>query len=160
MIPIHLFEILVVAEVVLVLYSFIDVRNKYYANIATAFIASLLAIFLAVVISVGGVQYDPPETLITLVNGTSTEWYCVNESFELFPVSDPGVCVDLQYKSFAVNTTISIPQCWNCEATPIIDLPVGFILMIFAILMMIYSALMIYDAYLEWKMSKQEDEGL
>jgi hypothetical protein len=59
MIPISLFNVLVAVMVLLVLYSFIDYRNRFYGNIVTAFLSSILATYLSVMISIGVVQYDP-----------------------------------------------------------------------------------------------------
>ena len=56
MIPITLFNLLVVTDVLFIIYSVIDHRNRLYANIISAFIASILAGYLAVVINAGIVQ--------------------------------------------------------------------------------------------------------
>lgn len=156
MIPLSVFNIMIAIVIVLFLYSIIDSRNKYYGNIIAAFVCALIAIYLAVTISVGVVQYDPAGPLITLTDESTTAWYCIGPDDEVTPVSDPSECEDLQQKSFAVNTTVSIPQCYHCQPVEVIDPSIGFILMIFSIIMMIYTALMIYDAYLEYKMEPED----
>lgn len=140
MIPLSLFNILVAVEVLLVLYSIIDVRNRYYGNIVTAFIASLLGIFLAVVISVGVVQYDPSVYHITSIVWSNTSAY------------DP----ELQ-QTVWTNVSSYASTCTDC-AVPIFDASVGYMLMIFAVVMMIYSLVMIYDAYVEHKLEKEGEE--
>lgn len=71
MIPLSLFNMLGAVAVVLMLYSFIDTRNKYYGNIVSAFVSSLVSGFLAVAISIGIVQYDPVVTGIDCATCTT-----------------------------------------------------------------------------------------
>lgn len=128
MIPVTTFNLLIAVEALLFLYALIDVKNKYYGNIMAAFIASLIGVFLSVVISVGVVQYDPA---------------C--------PVS-------YGYNATVGDSTIFTATCANCPPVVITDLATGFILMLFAIPMMIYSFLMIYDAYIEYKEERERPE--
>lgn len=100
MIPISTFNMLIGVMIVLFLYSVIDLRNHYYANIMTSFVCALVAFYLSVAISVGVVQYD--------------------------------------------------------YGTVITDLSTGFILIIFAVAMMIYSGIMVYDAYIEYREMKEK----
>jgi hypothetical protein len=56
MIPVSTFNMLIAVDLILIVYSVIDLRNKMYANIISAFLASVLAGYLAVVINAGIVQ--------------------------------------------------------------------------------------------------------
>jgi hypothetical protein len=56
MIPVSTFNMLIAVDLILIVYSVIDLRNKMYANIIAAFLASVLAGYLAVVINAGIVQ--------------------------------------------------------------------------------------------------------
>jgi hypothetical protein len=58
MIPISTYNLLVAVFVIFVLYSLIDYKNKFYANIASAIIASLFGIYLAAMIYLGAVEYS------------------------------------------------------------------------------------------------------
>lgn len=58
MIPISTYNLLVAVFVIFVLYSLIDYKNKFYANIASAIIASLFGIYLAAMIYLGSVEYS------------------------------------------------------------------------------------------------------
>jgi len=140
MIPLSLFNILVAVEILLVLYSIIDTRNKYYGNIVTAFIASLLGFYLAVVISVGVVQYDPAIT-------STGSWVWSNTS-----VYDPET-----QGMVWTNETVWSAVCDSC-AIPIYDASIGYMLMLFAVVMMIYALVMIYDAYVERRMEQESEE--
>ena len=56
MIPVSTYNMLIAVDLILIVYSVIDLRNKMYANIISAFLASVLAGYLAVVINAGIVQ--------------------------------------------------------------------------------------------------------
>jgi hypothetical protein len=58
MIPISTFNIMVVALLLLVIYSWVDHRNKLYGNIAAAILASLIGGVLAIVMYIGAVSTD------------------------------------------------------------------------------------------------------
>jgi O-antigen ligase len=58
MIPLSTFNILLVAVVLLVIYSWVDHRNKLYGNIAAAILASLIGILLSILVYLGAVQTD------------------------------------------------------------------------------------------------------
>jgi hypothetical protein len=58
MIPVSTYNMLIAVDLILIVYSVIDLRNKMYANIIAAFLASVIAGYLAVVINAGIVQYS------------------------------------------------------------------------------------------------------
>jgi hypothetical protein len=134
MIPLIVFVALALMLIPLFLYAFIDHRNKLYANIIAAFLCALIAAYLAVVISVGIVQYDPTITFSGL------SW--VNTS-----------TYDDRIQDFVV-TNVSSSVCNTCNGVPIKDASVGYILTLFSIIMMIYTLYMIYEAYDEYKQDK------
>jgi hypothetical protein len=134
----------------LIIYAFLDSNNKFYANIAALFIASIIGLYLAAVISIGLVQYDPGNPRIEL--GNATTWYCIDSGGNITPTDDPADCEILQMKSFAIN--VSVPQCYYCDPPEVEDSSYGLIMLLFAVFTMIYSALMAYDAYLEYKTNK------
>jgi hypothetical protein len=114
MIPLIVFVALLLMLIPLFLYAFIDHSNKLYANIIAAFLCSIIAIYLSVVISVGIVQYDsvPMES----ANG-----------------------------------------CTICAGAPIQDVSVGYVLLIIGVIMMIYALYMVYEAYDEHRLQKEEE---
>lgn len=56
MMPLSTFNTLLVVVVLLVIYSWIDHRNKLYGNIAAAILASLTGALLAILVYIGAVQ--------------------------------------------------------------------------------------------------------
>jgi len=58
MIPLSTFNIMVAVVVLLVIYAWVDYRNKMYGNIAAAIIASLVSALLAILIYIGAVEND------------------------------------------------------------------------------------------------------
>lgn len=58
MIPLSTFNILLVVVVLLVIYAWVDYRNKLYANIASAILASLIGTLLSILVYIGAVQND------------------------------------------------------------------------------------------------------
>lgn len=111
MIPLSSFNMLAAVSVVLMLYSFIDTRNKYYGNIVSAFISSLVSGFLAVVVSIGIVQYDP---------------------------------------------VVTDTQCTSCAIT-VLDPAMGYVMLLFSVITMIYGLFMIYEAYVEYKVDREDE---
>jgi high-affinity Fe2+/Pb2+ permease len=65
MMPLSTFNLFVSIVVVLVLYAVIDYRNKLYANIAAAMLASIIGILLAILVYIGAVQTDNGATIIS-----------------------------------------------------------------------------------------------
>jgi hypothetical protein len=63
MIPVTTFNLLIAADLILIVYSVIDLRNKMYANIVAAFLASVLAGYLSVVMAAGIVIFDDGTTI-------------------------------------------------------------------------------------------------
>jgi hypothetical protein len=51
MIPVSTFNLLIVVDILFIVYSIVDHRNRLYANIPIAFLAGLLAAFLGSAIS-------------------------------------------------------------------------------------------------------------
>ena len=58
MIPVSTFNMFVALGIVFSLFSVIDLKNKMYANIVAAFIASMMWGYLSVIMAAGIVQYD------------------------------------------------------------------------------------------------------
>ena len=58
MIPLSTYNLMVGMFFLLILYSLIDYKNKFYANIATAILALLMGLFLAASIYMGIIEYD------------------------------------------------------------------------------------------------------
>ena len=58
MIPISTFNLLIAVFVVFVLYAIADYRNKFYANIVSAGIASFIGLYLSSMIYLGNVEYS------------------------------------------------------------------------------------------------------
>lgn len=58
MISLSTFNMLIAVMLVLVIYSVIDLRNKMYANIVTAFLSSFIGGYLSVAVAAGIVQYN------------------------------------------------------------------------------------------------------
>ena len=145
MIPLIVFVVLALTLIPLFLYAFIDHRNKLYGNIVAAFLCSIIALYLAVVISVGIVQYDPTLTFNgTFVTNESEclQWETINQTRE---------CIE--FNNFT--TTHSI--CNTCNGVPIVDASVGYMFMLISVIMMIYSLYMVYEAYDEYKLQKEEE---
>ena len=143
MIPLLAFVALLLIMIPLFIYSFVDSRNKFYANIVSAFLVALIAGYLGVVISIGIVQYDPTLTF----NGTFTtevsdclQWETINQTRE---------CIE--YNNYTVTNSI----CQTCNGIPIKDASFGYIMLLFSVIMMIYTMYMIYDAYDEHRMEKE-----
>lgn len=144
MIPIIVFVMLALTLIPLFLYAFIDHHNKLYGNIVAAFLCSILALYLAVVISVGIVQYDP----LTTFNGTfetnaseCLQWETINQTRE---------CIE--YNNYTVVNII----CRTCNGVPVVDASTGYIFMLIAVIMMIYSLYMVYEAYDEYRLGKED----
>lgn len=57
MIPISTFNLLAAADVLLLIYAVIDLRNKVYANIVAMFICSMISGYLGTAMYAGIVQY-------------------------------------------------------------------------------------------------------
>jgi hypothetical protein len=100
MIPVSTFNMLIAVDLILIIYSVIDLRNKMYANIIAAFLASILAGYLAVVMNAGIVQYS--------------------------------------------------------DATSVQDASISIIIGIFAVTMMVYTLLMVFEAREEKRMEAEE----
>lgn len=135
MIPISLFNVLIAVMVLLVIYSFVDTRNKLYGNIVAAFLAALLGVFLGVVIVIGIVQYDPAVIGIgqfVYVNTTTSEGQNISYT----------------------NVSTYVATCDTCTV-PIFDPAVGYIILLFGVIMMIYALLMIYEAYIDYKSDRE-----
>jgi hypothetical protein len=58
MIPVSTFNLMTAVVVLLVIYAWIDNRNKLYGNIAAAILASLIGTLLAILVYIGAVQTD------------------------------------------------------------------------------------------------------
>jgi uncharacterized membrane protein YesL len=58
MMSLSTFNILLVVEVLLVIYSWVDYRNKLYGNIAAAILAMFIGVMLTILIYIGAVQTD------------------------------------------------------------------------------------------------------
>ena len=58
MIPLSTFNVLLVVVVLLVIYAWVDYRNKLYGNIAAAILASFISIIMAIVMYLGAVSTD------------------------------------------------------------------------------------------------------
>jgi hypothetical protein len=56
MMSLSTFNVLLVVLVLLVIYAWVDYRNKLYANIAAAILASLIGSLMAVLVFIGAVQ--------------------------------------------------------------------------------------------------------
>ena len=73
MIPVSTFNMLIAVDLILIIYSVIDLRNKMYANIITAFLASILAGYLSIIMAAGIVQYSDAtaiqDTSISIIIG-------------------------------------------------------------------------------------------
>jgi hypothetical protein len=146
MIPIIVFVVLALTLIPLFLYAFIDHRNKLYGNIVAAFLCSIIALYLAVVISIGIVQYDP----LTTFNGTfetnvseCLQWETIN--------NDTRECIEFN------NYTVTNIICRTCNGVPVVDASMGYIFMLISVIMMVYSLYMVYEAYDEYKLQKEED---
>ncbi len=63
MIPLSTFNILLMVVVLLVIYSWVDYRNKLYGNIAAAIIASIVGTLLTILVYIGAVQTDAGVTV-------------------------------------------------------------------------------------------------
>jgi len=57
MIPITTFNLMIAIFVLFIIFSLVDYANKFYANIASAVIASLFGIYLSAMIYLGAVEY-------------------------------------------------------------------------------------------------------
>jgi hypothetical protein len=144
MIPLIVFVVLSLTLIPLFLYAFIDHHNKLYGNIVAAFLCSIIALYLAVVISVGIVQYDPTLTF----NGTFAtnvsdclQWETINQTRE---------CIE--YNNYTITNSI----CQTCNGVPIRDASVGYIFMLVSVIMMIYALYMVYEAYDEYRLGKED----
>ena len=142
MIPVAVFGLLIGVAIFLLVYAFVDNRNKYYGNIIAAFLASLLFIYLGVMISIGVVQYDPSSTF-TGVNITN-----VSECLRF----DNQTQDCLEY----LNTTITHNICNACPGIPVVDVSLGYMLLLFGVVMMIYTLFMVYEVYDERRLEKEE----
>jgi high-affinity Fe2+/Pb2+ permease len=58
MMSLSTFNVLLVVEILLVIYAWIDYRNKLYGNIAAAILASFIGVLLTILIYIGAVQTD------------------------------------------------------------------------------------------------------
>ena len=58
MIPISTFNLFIGIVIVLLLYSFVDSRNKIYGNIAAIILGTLIGAILAIVMYIGAVASD------------------------------------------------------------------------------------------------------
>lgn len=63
MIPLSTFNILLMVVILLVIYSWVDYRNKLYGNIAAAIIASIVGTLLTILVYIGAVQTDAGATV-------------------------------------------------------------------------------------------------
>jgi hypothetical protein len=63
MIPVSTFNMFVALGIVFSLFSVIDLKNKMYANIVAAFIASMMWGYLSAIMAAGIVQYDSGLTI-------------------------------------------------------------------------------------------------
>lgn len=66
MIPISTFNALVVINILFIIYSVVDHRNRLYANITIAFLAALLSAFLGVAIISEAVYEVVGTTMVSL----------------------------------------------------------------------------------------------
>jgi hypothetical protein len=143
MIPLLVFVALILIAIPLFIYAFIDTRNKYYANIIAAFLVSIITAYLAVVISIGIVQYDPTVTFSGTFNTTTSE--CLR--------FDNQTQDCLEY----LNTTTVNNICNTCPGPTVTDPSLGYIMLIISIIMMVYSIVMVYEAYEERRMDKEAE---
>lgn len=141
MIPVILFVVLTAILIPLFIYAFVDSRNKMYANIVASFLCAIIAAYLAVVISIGIVQYDPAVT----INQTWAE----NNTCTRYNQTPPSECLSWS------NTTVFSAVCASCPGVPIVDPSVGYIYLLFAVIMMVYTMYMIYEAYVEYKADRE-----
>lgn len=58
MMSLSTFNVLLVVLALLVIYSWVDYRNKLYGNIAAAILASLIGALLTILVYIGAVQTD------------------------------------------------------------------------------------------------------
>jgi hypothetical protein len=140
MIPLLLFIALSIMLIPLFIYSFVDMQNRVYANIVAAFLCSLLAAYLAVVITVGIVQYDPSviQNQTTLINSTCLRYETQGTD-----------CAEW------LNTTYISPVCSSCPGVPIVDPSAGFMFVLISIIMTIYGMYMLYEAFIEHRENKE-----
>jgi hypothetical protein len=144
MIPLLLFIALFAILIPLFIYSFIDHHNRLYGNIIAAFLVSIIAAYLAVSISIGIVQYDPVVTF----GGT----FLTNSSECLRYDNQTQDCLEWN------NTTTTNNICDTCPGTPIKDASFGYMLSMISIIMMIYTLLMIYEAFDERNRDRESEE--
>jgi uncharacterized membrane protein len=143
MIPLVVFITLTAALIPLFIYAFIDHRNTLYGNIVAAFLCAVIAGYLAVVIAIGIVQYDP----VVTVNQSWVE----NSTCTQYNQTPPEECLSWS------NTTVFTATCASCAGVPIVDPSLGYIYLLLSVIMMIYTMYMIYEAYVEYK-SDQENQ--
>lgn len=144
MIPLLVFVVLALTLIPLFLYAFIDHRNKLYGNIVSAFLCSIIALYLAVVISIGIVQYDP----IVTSNGTAIS--NVSECLQWETINQTRECIEFN------NYTVTNSVCYSCGGVPIVDASVGYMFMLISVIMMIYALYMVYEAYDEYRLQKED----
>ena len=143
MIPVAVFGLLIGVAIFLLVYAFVDNRNKYYGNIIAAFLASVLFTYLGVMISIGIVQYDPSSTFSGTFNTTTSECiYIDNQTQE---------CLEF------LNTTTIHNICNTCPGIPVIDTSLSYMLVIFGVVLMIYTLFMIYEVYDERRLEMEEE---
>jgi hypothetical protein len=140
MIPLIVFVALVLMLIPLFLYAFIDHRNKLYANIVSAFLCAIIAAYLGVVISIGIVQYDP-SAVYNGLTWTNTSIY------------------DVHLETISFYNLSSVGSGWTMHNGAVIqDASLGYIFMLFSVIMMIYSLYMVYEAYDEMRMRKKQED--
>ena len=144
MIPVSLFGLFIGVSVLLLIYAFVDNRNKYYANIIAAFLASLLFVYLGVMINIGVVRYDP---VITFSGTFQTN---VSECLQWETIDQTRECIEY------LNTTVNNSICNSCPGVPIVDTSFGYMLLLFGVVMMIYTLFMVYEVYDERRMEQEE----
>lgn len=132
MIPLLLYLFLCMALIILVIYSLAYRDYDLYSHIAAAVICSLIAAYLAITISVGVVEYEP-----TVTANTSWVWH------------NTSTYDDRTQEYIISNESVFTSTCAKC-VNIVQDSSAGFILGMFTILMMVYSALLIYDAREEY----------
>lgn len=81
MIPISTFNLMIVIDILFIVYSVIDHRNRLYANVITSFLAGLLSAFLGVAI-ISGAVYDG--SVANVVDSPSVGYFLAFVSMIMF----------------------------------------------------------------------------
>lgn len=145
MVPLLVFVALIVMLIVLMAYSWIDHKNRIYANIIAAFLAVIIAIYLGSLCGTNLVY----ESSCCCYNETS---YWQYDGEEYWNESQQGFDTTTWF-----NTTT-----YNCHTEKTFDsYSLAYIFGLIGIIMFIYCLIMIYEVYTEYvqeKRNRQEQE--